>query len=254
MRLSLCAAALLVSSQVQAGWLTITNPPPSNDIPLAPGASHALTLPGFGGTASVTLVSSVGGAELRLRPYAFYSPASFSNYAANGLDPNGSDQFTIGEFNGTTNNAMNIRFDFTGLSTGFLPAGSVFTVFDLDTFETLTNLQGFNGGGNINTPWLSLVSQFDANGATGGTTNNFASFNVSGGVYNFSANTNGDIPTHYFITTQDLTAVSFDGAAELGPRGYSVAFGTSAVPEPGTFGAAGFAAAGLLWWSRRRKA
>lgn len=148
---------------------------------------------------------------------------------------------------------MGVIFDFTGLTPGFLPAGSVFTVFDLDVLEALNGLMAFDlNSSQITTPWLSLVAQFDANGAISGQATSFATLTPTAGVYSSNtAGVSGDIPTLYFVTTQDIRAVMFDGVSDNGPRGYSVAFGTSPVPEPGTWGLAA-ASLGLLCWRRRQ--
>lgn len=53
----LAPATLAFHVPAQAGWLTITNPPVSNEVNLLNGQSRALTLPGFGGQASVSVTS-----------------------------------------------------------------------------------------------------------------------------------------------------------------------------------------------------
>lgn len=250
---ALCAAAIVLPGKANAGWLTIDNPPPSNEINMTTvGGTHSLTLLGLG-SATIQLTSRTGSPFLQLRSYAYHNPATFSEFPANGLDPNGADQFVIGDTGGS-GNSLSGRFDFSGFAGGVLPAGSIFTVLDLDEHETLTNLTGFGpGSSQIMTSWLQLVSSFDSNGATSGLTNSFPTFAFGSGAFQFTSASSGDIGALYFRTTQDLEAVSFDGTSNLGPRGYGLAFATEAVPEPGTFVLAGaaLAAAGLL---RRRQA
>jgi hypothetical protein len=217
------------------------------------GQSRALTLPGFCGTASVSVTSQSGNAFFLLQSYPFHAPTRFSEYPANGLDPNGADQFTVAGNAGNGNN-LSVRFEFSGLNGGVLPAGSILTLSDLDSFESLSDLSGYNGSfAQIMTPWLTLVSSFDANGATGGTANSFSNQMFSGGAYYFASAADGDIPTNYYRTTQDLSFVTFNGSANFGPRGYSVAFGTDTVPEPGTFGLLGLACGGLVILRRHQR-
>lgn len=49
------AALFFLASPAQAGWLTVVNPPPSNDLNMTVGSTQLLTLPGLGGTATVRL-------------------------------------------------------------------------------------------------------------------------------------------------------------------------------------------------------
>jgi hypothetical protein len=249
----LALALLAFQLPAQAGWLTITNPPPSNEINLLNGQSHALTLPGFGGTASVSVTSQSGNAFFLLQSSPFQAPTRFSEYPTNGLNPSGVDQYVVAG-NGGSGNNLSVRFDFSGLTGGVLPSGSIFTLADLDSFESFTDFTGYNGAlSQILAPWLSLVSSFDANGATGGTASSFSTNIFSGGAYHFASSADGDIPTNYFVTTEALSAVTFNGSANFGPRGYSVAFATSSVPEPGTFGLLGLACGGLAILRRKQQ-
>lgn len=253
-RAAVFTAVIVFSATARAGWLTIDNPPPSYDLNMSVGGVQSLSLAGYTGNATFQLNALSGTAQMRLRSYPYYASGTFSEYPANGLNPTGADQFTVGDAGGVGPNIVQGAFNFSGLQGGVLPAGSVFTVFDLDTFESLEQLTGFGSSGILSTPWLQLVAQFDANGAAGGLTNSFPNFAfTANNWYDFTSASSGDIGTLYFQTTQDLRVVTFVGQSNQGPRGYSLAFGTSDVPEPGTFGLAGLACAGIgvLRWRKR---
>lgn len=248
----LCLALIALSAlPAQAGWLTITNPPVSNQITLAPGNTHQLTFSSITGSATVETLSATGTGIFVLRSYPHYNPTTFDSYPANGLDPNGADQFVVGD-SGGSGNAVNVRFDFTGLAGGVLPAGSVFTVLDLDVLEALSHLQAFDSGGSqIVTPWLSLIASFDADNNSSVGPTDYATEVFSGGEYNFiSPSGNTDIPTLYYVTTQALSSFNFEGVSEFGPRGYGL--GINAVPEPGSYALVGGALALAGLYRRRR--
>jgi PEP-CTERM motif len=232
--------------------LTIANPPLSNEILLVAPQNHRLSLPGYGGTATVTAVANPGSSVLDLRSYAFYPANVFSGLPSQGLDPTGLDSYGVIGTTGNTGNTTTVLFDFTGLTNGYLPKGAVFLNIDMDTEESISTLAGFQGG-QIVTPWLSLVSQFDGAAGTLGGTSVYAPFNFSGGSYNFGPNTgNSDLPTQYFVTTENLTSAEFTGTADFGPRGFAVAWGIN-VPEPATAGMAAIAFGGIAVFLRRRR-
>jgi hypothetical protein len=240
-------AVLFASSAalgVTTSWLQITGNGPNND-PLT--GSHTLVLPGYGGTATVTKLASTGSGTLELRKIAFYSPVTFSEYPNNGLDPTNADNYAISGFTSDTGNTVTARFDFSTLTNGYLPAGAIFMVIDIDTQESIDDVTAYNGA-QITTPWLALQSQFDSSGISDGPAIFFPPISVVGGVYDFGNNfINSDVPVLYFLTTQNIDRIEFTGTSNFGPRGSSVAFGIH-VPEPASVALVGLgcAAAGMI--------
>lgn len=230
-------------------WLTVTSPPPGNEVILAPTQSHLLTLPGYGGTATVTNVTASGSAVVSARSAAFYPPSTFNGYAAEGLDPVGADQYVVSGSTPDQGNTAQVRFDFNGLPWGYLPAGSIFLTFDIDTFEAMREVTASLNSVPYNSPWLALQSQFDSDGVSPLT--QFSAYSFIGIGYDFPPNTvNSDAPVQYFLTTQDIDQVDFIGVADLGPRGFAVSWGVP-IPEPTSLGIAAFGLAAVA--SRRRR-
>lgn len=247
---SSCIAVLLVTDAAQAvttSWLKITGNGPNND-PLI--TSHLLTLPGYGGTATVTNLGTTGSGVLELRKIAHYPAGTFSAYPSQGLDPTGADNYAISGYTSDTGNTVTARFDFSNLTNGYLPAGAIFMVIDMDTQESISRLTAFNGG-QIVTPWLSLQSQFDTDATTDAFI--YAPFSFTGGAYDFGPNTiNSDVPAHYFLTTQNIKQIEFTGTSDFGPRGSAIAFGIH-VPEPTSIALFGLSCAAMAVCIRRRK-
>ena len=265
----LSSLAILAAWQplpVQAGWLTISNMPASNEIFTAVGTLYPLSLPGWGGTATVQAIGGGGsGNGLRLRGYNYFPASDFSEYQNNGLDPAGSDQFVFQT--GLVAPFFHIyQFDFSGLTNGYLPAGSTLTIRDLDTSLEQMNLTAAQGGGftPVTSAWLQFVNQFDANGSATATGLNatapsdFATYSFTGGTANFTAPlTNTDIPTLHFVTTQNLSRITFQGLYFGVNRDISLAIATPGqAPEPATFGmaAAVLGLAALRRWRGSRVA
>lgn len=247
---SACVCVLLVASGahgVTTSWLTITGNGP-NDDPLI--SSHLLTLPGYGGTATVTKLGSTGSGGLHLRKIAHYAPGTFAAYPSQGLDPTGADNYAVVGTTPDSGNTVTVRFDFSNLTNGYLPAGAIFMAIDIDTAESINRLSAFNGG-QIVTPWLALQSQFDTDTINDAST--FAPFSFTGGAYDFGPNTiNSDVPGQYFLTTQNITHIEFIGTADFGPRGPAIAFGIH-VPEPTSIALLGLCCGAIAVGIRRRK-
>jgi hypothetical protein len=239
------------ASAVTTSWLTVTPPPAGNQFLLAGPGSHPLTLPGYG-PATVSVTSTTGSGGLALRSYAYYAPAVFSGFSAQGLDPTGFDNYAI--YGGTTpleGNSVTVSFDFSTLTTGYLPAGAIFMVVDIDTFEAMRDLRASLNNTQYTTPWLSLKSQFDADGTND--VSAYSAFTESVGFYDFPPNLgNYDVGAQYFLTTVNIDRVDFMGLSDYNPRGFLVAFGVP-VPEPGSLALVGLAALASLGGRQRRR-
>lgn len=242
---------LLTATSAQGAvtsWLTVTNPPPANEVVLGPSQSHLLTLPAYGGTATFSVLSTTGSALGSARSAAFYPGFTFNGYPAQGLDPVGADQYVVFGTTPDQGNTTSARFDFNGLPWGYLPAGSVFLTWDIDTFEAVRELAASLNSVPYNTPWLALQSQFDSYGLSPLT--QFSPYSFTGTGYNFPPNTvNSDVPVQYFLTTHDIDQIDYIGVADLGPRGFAISIGVP-VPEPGT---STLIAIGLLAGAARRR-
>jgi tetrahydromethanopterin S-methyltransferase subunit F len=241
--LALCGATAQLS---HAGWVVWTNQ--------NPGVSAAGVFAGssgaYAGTVNATVSNGVSGLangfvglDGRSYPNADLTPSFLANYAAN---PNGAFTVLANSYNDTLD-AYTITLDFTGLANGFLPAGSLFTILDLDIGENYRNVQATGENGNpILTAWLAALNgqaglldwyspAFDGD-QTGFVTGPASS--LAGGVYQFLGppNVNDTSALAGFATTENLRSIriQFDrnnnGTAIAGTGGPGLAI--SDVPEP----------------------
>ncbi len=239
------------ATAVTTSWLTVTPPPAGNQFLLAAPGSHPLTLPGYG-PATVSVTSTTGSGGLALRSYAYYAPSTFAGFPAEGLDPTGFDNYAIyGDVTPQQGNTVTVSFDFSTLTTGYLPAGAIFMVVDIDTHEAMRDLRASLNNIQHATPWLSLQSQFDADGNN--SVGQYSLFTESGGIYDFPPNAgNYDVGAQYFLTTVNIDRVDFVGLSDFNPRGFLVAFGVP-VPEPASLALVGLAAIAALGGRQRRR-
>jgi hypothetical protein len=172
----------------------------------------------------------------------------------------GDKYHTVIDFSGTTN----------GSNPGVLPAGSIFSILDLDISENYRQIFATNAANNvITTPWINGPNgYFDATNPM--TVNPAFTFGSSptlsgpvAGVYDmFGVTWNDDAEMWLFKTTQDVKTISFDmevasGGNAIGGGGAGWQFyapkGT-VVPEPTSFAliCGGLVVGSYIFRSRRR--
>ena len=259
---------LATAGQLQAGWITWTN---STTTPgLAASGVFAGGSGAYSGTVSAALsdvtdglgTAGVPGLDARLYVNGDLTTSFKANYPVN--NPGGSFTALANSYN-DSGDSYTITVDFSGLMNGYLPAGSLFAILDLDILENYRNVKAFGGTGQINTPWLAartgtagLLDWYnidgDQTGSVAGPTGSEAL-----GVYQFVGPAgNYTSALAGFATTQDISSMSlfFDKSnnspASPGTGGPGFSIGTE-VPEPGTMTLLGIASIlGLAFRAARR--
>jgi hypothetical protein len=234
----------LTTAHVQANWMTFTGGP-TTATGTWPGGSQ------LSGTATVTASNFVNGNAST--PAIGITPQSVTNlsadYLATGLQPNSGSVVTgIGTPYNDSGDTYHVKIDFSGTTSsstsGVLPAGSVFSIVDLDLSEVYLFIKATDASNNpITTGWIGGPSNwFDMTNAMipVGSLGPPPNFNVFGpGVYNAAGiGWNFDIGMWLFNTTQDVKTIEFDMAKFNGGNGgggagwafYSPA--SQIVPEP----------------------
>jgi hypothetical protein len=208
------------------------------------------------GTAVATLSNYVNGnlstVFIGLTPNVI-GPNLSPDYFATGLSPNtGTLVHAIATPYNDTGDKYHVKIDFSGTTggsnPGVLPAGSIFSILDLDITENYRQIFATDAANNlITTPWINGPNgYFDAtNPMTPTPAITFGSApTLTGpvaGVYQmFGVNWNDDAEMWLFKTTQDVKTINFDmevgvGGNNIGGGGAGWQFYTPKgpiVPEP----------------------
>lgn len=181
------------------------------------------------------------------------STSFFTPFVTSNISP-GTTSVEVLAFKGAAGSTTTITFDFTGLSTGYLPAGSKIAWVDTDYGET-TTFTGVSG-------WYigeSLLFGDVTNGIQTGTSEADAASPF------LTANTGNpaqlvltglasvtDSPGAIITTALNLTSLTVTVASPLNSADYFQAFAISAVPEPSTAVLCGLGIAFLAGARRRR--
>ena len=251
------------SVQLHAGWITWTNG--------TPGVTATGSFDGGSGayagtaTAAISAVTDGGSNGVPGISASSFANGDLTTSFLNNFPVNSNGGFTaLANGYNNTQDAYLITLNFTGMASGFLPSGTLFTVLDLDSLENYRNVTAFApGGAPIGTPWLSplggvagfldfsyLVDGVDSTGSFTA----IPSVSFSGGLYQMiGPAVNESTSLLGFRTTQNLERITlaFDlsnnQTASFAGGGPQIAIGTEAVPEPGTMTMFGIASvAGLL--------
>jgi hypothetical protein len=253
------ALASVGVTKAQAQWLTHSGG----------GASTTATFNGVGGAYAGTVMTTMsvvvdGGNDgvpgLSAISDNNLTGAFLANYPTNG--PNGTFE-ALGLNYNHTRDYYRVRMDFSGLQNGYLPAGTVMAVADLDIWEDFEGMQAFDLSGNIIPPiWLNALPGqqgfLDYNNSDGFQSNLtppvlFNSF--MGMRYDFiGIDSNESSGLLGYRTAYDIKTLSFSlgkhvagSFTHVGGAGLGFA---APVPEPASMIAIGIGALGLL--GRRR--
>jgi hypothetical protein len=155
-----------------------------------------------------------------------------------------------------------VRMNFSGLSGGVLPAGSVIAFLDVDNSEGVQSLTGYDQNGvAYGGAWLQQFNgtgtppaAFDYENPDGGVNTALAApVFLTGGSYDINAQALGNQDSAFqgFTTTQNLKSLSFfyhtsTGSPVLQFNSYGIAI--EAVPEPSAYMLLGL---GLIFCSHR---
>jgi len=216
------------------------------------GSLHATPLAGSG--TNVPMPSTTGATPPGIAPTITPGTGSFTGVWSNDVATPWQ-----GTFSGTGNypccgNAGTTSWSFSGLSSGFLPTGTLFRLGDVDNGETLS-LTAYNQANQIiTTAWLNVPSFVSAPTAAHIQQANLPGWVFSSGVYTFNgyAGVNGNT----LLTITLPSNVDIYGLVVNQPdsnAGFGLA-APEAVPEPATSAMIGGALAALVFYRRRRNA
>jgi hypothetical protein len=189
------------------------------------------------------------------------TPTFFANYPAN---PSGHLRF-LNVTGNDSGDMYKVTMDFTGLSLGYLPAGTLVSFLDVDISEQVERLVAFDTTATqFSTPWLtpSSISVFDydmSDGTDGIAPSQAAAVSNTGGMYQLSGTQVNQTATFQgFNTNQNLTKMEWTmsrpiGQLVAGGYGYGVALKSQPVPEPASCAALVVGAMGLVARRRARR-
>ena len=232
-------AAFLIGPGANAQWLTHTAVGPAGT---GTTATFANGIGAYSGV--VTTTANILNGTLGIVPGAITNVTpSFLTHCTLDVPGNSFDYLGV-TYNGLSGN-YTVTFNFTGLQMGYLPAGSVISLLDVDLGENLTYLKAFDASvTHILTPWLSSTgTPFDYNNVMGDNINQsiVSTVNFYGGslgIYSVSGDPqNQDSAFQGFTTNQNISKISFKfttNGTSGGPGGYGFAVGDplAIVPEP----------------------
>jgi hypothetical protein len=246
MNLKLITANLLLAALASANpiWLEWSG---------SAGGPLTGSFPGGGITGSATATSS-NAIDGTTNGVVGPTASSFTNLTGTfithyGNGNPGTGLTTIGNPFNDTGDRYTVTMDFTGLSTGYLPAGSLFAFFDYDITESLEDLSAFApGGSQINVAWLNAIAgtpgYLDANTSGGDESGAMSvpapTWTLTGGVYQVFGNAgNMDSGFSVYRTTTNISTISYThflntSTVTGGTGGGGIAIGSD-VPEPGTW-------------------
>jgi hypothetical protein len=257
---ALAALAILPTQAAWVDWTTITPTNQVNGIFQGGTGAYAGTIVATRSNVNAGLSPTSPGLAPNSITSALITPTFASLYPLNlgGIWP------LLGAAYDDTNESFDGEINFTGLANGFLPNGTLFSLFDIDSREDLLNLTAYDAGGiQIATPWLfqrpGILGFLDANLLDG--VDNTASFGavvstLNAGVYNFNGPDQNDSGAALmFFTTADISRLTYSTQHRLpgfnGGGGYNFAFAADAVPEPSTYAMFSLGLLGAAYLQRR---
>ena len=214
------------------------------------GLSTTAVFPGGAGPYAGTVTTSVsnifdglgnGVPGIGAVPFTNLTPTLLANFP---LNSNGAFEYMPVSFS-DNGDSYDVTMNFTGLGSGYLPAGSVIALLDIDISEQMLGFKAFGPGNvQITTSWLTPLAAprdvFDWSNSLGDGINPAfaASVSESGGVYDLlGMNINLDSAFQGFSSTENIESMTWHftfpnpGPFNAGTGGYAVAIG-SPVPEP----------------------
>lgn len=263
--LRLAAVAAMATLPTQAGWVNWTTTTPTNVVNGAfEGGTGAYTGTIVATRSNVNAGINSGSPGLSgVNSGVTVSPSFLTHY----IPSSGGTLPRLQSAVNDTSETYDIEVNFTALSTGVLPIGTFFGVWDLDSQENLNNLTAFDSLGNqILTPWLSPVAgtpgfldpELDIDSDRTGL---LAPVSVAeaGGVYTLQGpalNENGLLMFRTAAGVSRVTySLSYRSPGNIGGGGYNVVIGNdvNAVPEPSTYAMLGLGLAGVAMIRRRKQ-
>jgi len=261
-RLSLTTLAVIaVCASSNAQWLSHTT--------VTPGQSTTATYAGGTGAYSgsvnavaTNIIDGMGNGVPGISPFAHsnLTPTFLSNYPTN---PGGTLDY-LGVTYNDSGDQYDVMLDFTGLSLGYLPSGSLIAFLDVDISENLRALTAYDPASTqIGSAWLNPIGglpgiqDFNMTGGDGINNAFLATVSQTGGIYDILGNANNqDSAFQGYTTNQDISRMTWHfnrtvGGIVAGGGGYGVALETSAVPEPASMLTLGVAALGVF--ARRKR-
>lgn len=287
-KLNQAAATLLIlfgvflAGEAAAGWLVINNLTVPRDIVTNASRtfSFANPLPGYGGTVTMTHADLADGSvdtAAFLDSYDFNlntnknlgnpSLGGINGFTAAGLNPVGLNSIGFGSTDLTCKTTPcqkgSASLDFSSLGAGFLPAGTLLLIDDIDGPDSMSNLRADGTSGQVTTPWLSLFKRFDADGPQFSPKQpdpllgDYSPYTITNGIYNFPATgRQTDAPTFWFYTNQNISQMSMDfGVNDPSRRGFLMfmAGPDVAIPEPAPWALLGLGLAALCFSRGKQK-
>lgn len=255
----LAIGALCASTHAQ--WLSHTSVSPGQSTTASyAGGSGAYS--GFVNAVASNIIDGLGNGVPGINPFFHnnLTPTFLSNYPTN---PGGTLDY-LGVTYNDSGDQYDVMLDFSGLSLGYLPSGSLIAFLDVDISENLRALTAYDpASAQIGTAWLSPIGglpgihDFDMVGGDGINNAFLATVSQTGGIYDILGNQNNqDSAFQGYTTNQNISRMTWHfnrtvGGIVPGGGGYGVALETSAVPEPATMLALGAGVIGMLA-SRKR--
>lgn len=227
-----------------AGWITWTQVNPETQLQgVFTGGTGA-----YAGTVTATVTNSTSGSTAGINGIIVQSTTNLTTNFTNNYPTNPGPIFpNFGVSYNDSQDAYTVTVDFSGLANGYLPAGSLLAILDVDIQENLRNLRATDASSSaISTAWLNqrpgVAGFLDYANSNGDQTGSVTAPNMSdlNGVYQFLGNTQNDSAALLgYFTTQNIRTFAFEfdksnnDISIDGTGGYGISIGED-VPEPST--------------------
>ncbi|MBS1830172.1 MAG: PEP-CTERM sorting domain-containing protein [Acidobacteria bacterium] len=227
-----------------AGWVTWTQINPETQVQgVFTGGAGA-----YAGTVTATVSGASSGATTGINGLIVQSTTNLTTNFTNNYHTNPGPVFP--NFGVTYNDSQDeytVTVDFSGLANGYLPAGSILAILDVDIEENIRDLRATDpSSAAITTAWLiqraGVAGFLDYVNADGDQTGSLTAptMSNSAGVYQFlGKGFNDNAALLGYFTTQDIRTFTFEfdksnnATSFNGTGGYGISIGED-VPEPST--------------------